>query len=267
MSLADGNISIKLSDLTPDWLQKNYLPGFSFVDLCNKPYPESFFETHLQNAVAKLEKLCDICILTREIRNEVHDYHIQDYMNWGWLGLYQVPVQRVLKFRGMYPLSTRGVEYPNEWINIRGDSGQITIVANHGSLASLTIGQGGMFLPILYNQGAGHIPDLWYVDYVAGMDPENLPRPIVEAIAKLACMDILSIFSDLTRPIGISSESASIDGLSQSTSYTVPAFQGRLTRYESDLYGPPGKSQELSMTSGLLKQIRDFYRPINMESL
>lgn len=265
MALADGNISIALSDLDPDWLKANYLTGLEFVDAKGKPYPPSFFETHMQNAVRTIEMLCDITILELTITSEEHDYHAQDYLQWGWLQLFKVPVKSVTKLRGVFPLGVSIVTYPGEWIQIRGDAGQINVVPNQGALGSVIIGQGGDFLPVLYG-GISSIPNLWQVDYVAGMDPDNLPREIVEVIAKMACIDILTIMSDLVRAIGVSSESASIDGLSQSMSYQLPAFQARIARYTEELYGPNGKSQEMTMTSGKLKQLYDKYRPINMVS-
>lgn len=266
MALADGKIAIKLSDLTPTWLKANYLTGLEFVDKDGVAYPDDVFETHMQNAVVKLEKLCDITILPLTIKAEEHDYIVTDYLNWGWMQLYKVPVKMVTELRGVYPLGTNVVKYPNEWIQVNGESGQINVVPTQGAIGAVIIGQGGDFVPIMYG-GVSRVPNLWQVDYVAGMDTNEMPRMIVEALAKLACMDLLSIFSDLTRPVGVTSQSASVDGLSQSQSYAVPAFQARLQRYEADLYGPQGKQQDLTMTSGLLKQIQNAYRPMTLASL
>lgn len=265
MTLADGNIAIRLSNLTPQWLRDNYLTGLLFVDANNKPYPDAFYETHMQNAVSKIERLCDITILELTINSEEHDYHINDYLSWGWLQLWKVPVRQVTRLRGQYPGGSSVVEYPGEWISIRGEAGQINIVPNMGALGAVTIGQGGDMPVVMGNVST--VPNLWLVDYVAGMDPDNLPRMIVEALAKMACIDLLGILSDLIRPIGVSSESVSADGLSQSMSYQAPAFASRITQYTSDLYGPAGKQQDMAMTSGLLKQILDAYRPINMASV
>lgn len=265
MALADGNIAITLAELTPGWLKANYLTGLKFVDNLGVEYPDSVFETHMQNALVKLEKLCDITILPITISREAHDYVVSDYMNWGWMQLYKVPVKMVTRLRGVYPVGG-AIEYPNQWIQVNGESGQINLVASTGNLGGMIIGQGGTAMPLIYG-GVSHVPNLWEVDYVAGMDTDNMPRMIVEALAKLACMDLLAVFSDLTRPIGVTSESASVDGLSQSMSYAVPAFQARLQRYEADLYGPQGKDQNLTMTSGLLKQIQNAYRPMSLTSL
>jgi hypothetical protein len=264
MSLADGNITITLSELTPSWLKANYLTGLEFVDRDGVDYPDSFFETHMQNAVRKLEELCDLCVLEKTIRGESHDYRSSDFLAWGFLQLFKVPIRRVTAMRAVYPVGTSIATYPNDWIQLT-ENGQVQLVPQRGSLGSAVIGQGGDLLPVLFS-GVGHLPHLWEADYVAGFDPENMPRTIVEAIAKLACIDILTIMSNLARPLGLNSESLSIDGLSQSQSYQAPAFKTQLDQYTADLYGPMGK-QPLHTTSGLLKQIVDYYRPLNMASL
>src|SRR6202020_1020407 len=147
-------------------------------------------------------KLCDICILELTITAEQHDYHVTDYMNWGFMQLFKVPVKQVNKLRGVYPLGVNVVESPTEWIEIRAEAGQINVVPNQGALGSVIIGQGGDFLPIVYGS-ISNVPNLWQVDYVAGMNPDDMPRMIVEAIAKMACVDVLRVMSDLTRPIGV----------------------------------------------------------------
>lgn len=99
------------------------------------------------------------------------------------------------------------------------------------------------------------------------MDPADFPRDVADAIAKLAVVEMLSIASDLVRPIGIASESLSIDGLSQSQSYLAPAFKQRIDRYSMDLFGPDGKDQFGRVTGGLLRTIHDYYRPPNLSAL
>lgn len=265
MSLADGDTNIKLSDLTPTWLKENYLTGLQFLDTAGMPIGDTFFDTHLQNAVRKLETICDISILELVITGEQHDYRIGDFYAYAFLQTYKQPVREVKKVRAVYPVGNSIAEYPDEWIQIT-PNGQINLVPQRGALGNTILGAGGDFLPLMF-AGLSYVPSLWEIDYTAGMDSDNLPRMVVEAIAKLAAIDVLAIMSDLTRPIGINSESLSIDGLSQSQSYQAPAFQARIERYKEDLYGPQGRAQELAVTSGLLKQILDYYRPINMASL
>ena len=156
--------------------------------------------------------------------------------------------------------------FPDEWIRLEEDHGQIHLVPSRGSLSQIIIGQGGDFLTLIFG-GISYMPSLWEVDYTAGMDVEDIPRIIVEAIMKYAAIEVLIIASDLVRPIGVTSESISLDGGSQSMSYSQPAFDARIKKYMGDLYGPEGKQQELMTTSGLLKQIHDQFHSFNLASL
>jgi hypothetical protein len=266
LTLADGNTELALADLTPQWLKSNYLKGLTLVEADGSEYPNSFYETHLQNAARKIEKITGVSILEETIIGEAHDYRVGDYVEYAFLQLFKAPVRSVENMRAVYPLGDTIQSFPNEWIRLEAMHGQIHLVPSGGSLSNVIIGQGGDFLPLIYG-GLSYMPNLWEVDYTAGFDPENFPREVAEAIAKLACIDILSIASDLIRPIGINSESVSIDGLSQSQSYMAPAFKQRIDRYVFDLFGIEGKAQDAKTTSGLLRQIHDYHFAFNLASL
>ncbi len=265
-TLSSGKPTITLEELTPKWLRDNYLTGLTLCDEKDKPYGDPFYETHLMNAARHIEGLCDIAIVEEVIQAEEHDYRIGDYMTYAFMQLFKSPVRRVDEVRAVYPLGQTIQVFPQEWIRLEPLHGQIHLVPSRGSLGQIIIGQGGDFLPLIYG-GLSYLPNLWQVDYTAGMDPENLPRDVVEAIAKMAALDVLTVMSDLVRPIGVASESVSIDGLSQSMSYLAPAFQQHIVRYTDDLYGPAGKSQNMRTTGGLLRQIHDQYRGFNLASL
>jgi hypothetical protein len=266
MSLATGEITLELASLTPEWLKANYLAGLTLCDETGVEYPDSFYETHLQNAVRKIEQVTNVSILEETLTGEQHDYRVGDYMQFAFLQLFKAPVRSVETLRAVYPLGQTIQEFPDEWIRLEAMHGQIHLVPSSGSIGNIIIGQGGAFLPLLYG-GVTYMPSLWEVDYTVGFDPDDFPREVAEAIAKMACVDILSIASDLVRPIGVNSESVSIDGLSQSMSYQAPAFKQRIDRYLFDLYGIEGKSQEFKTTSGLLKQIHDYHFGFNLASL
>ncbi len=266
MTLAEGTTELALSELTPKWLKENYLTGLKLVDETGAEYPDAFYETHMQNAVRKIEKITTVSILEETLTGEQHDYRVSDYMQWAFLQLFKAPVRSVENLRAVYPLGETIQSFPDEWIRLEAMHGQIHLVPSSGSLGNIIIGQGGSFLPLIYG-GLSYMPSLWEVDYTVGFDPDDFPREVAEAIAKWACIDILSIASDLVRPIGINSESVAIDGLSQSQSYLAPAFKQRIDRYNQDLYGPEGRNQEFKTTSGLLKQIHDYHFAFNLASL
>ena len=266
MTLATGITTIALSTLTPNWLKKNYLTGLKICDADGQEYSNDFYETHMMNAVRRIEGITNVSILENTIVGEEHDYRVGDYMIYSCLQVFKTPVRSVSRISAVYPLGQVIQEFPPEWIRLEALHGQIHLVPSRGSLAQIILGQGGAFLPLIYG-GLSYLPALWAIDYIAGMDPEDLPRDVVEAIAKLAAIDILTIASNLIRPIGVTSESVSIDGLSQSQSYQVPALIQHIGRYTEDLWGPNGKQQDMKTTSGLLRQIHDQFFGFNLASL
>lgn len=266
MTLANGNTTIGLAALTPQWLKSNYLVGFRLTDETGKELPDSFYETHMQNAVRKLEKITDVSVLEATIVSERHDYRLTDYTTFSFISLFHSPLRSVSEVRAVYPVGSVIQTFPVEWLQLERLHGQVHIVPTKGPLASMIIGAGGDFLPLIYG-GLTYLPNLFEVDYVAGMDPLDLPREVVEAIAKLAAVDILVHASNMARPLGVGSESVSLDGLSQSQSYTVPAFQAQILQYMRDLYGPDGNPGAIRSTTGLLRMIHDTYVGTNLASL
>ena len=265
-ALSKGKTEIKLTDLTPKWLKDNYLTGLTFCDADGKELPNEFFETHMMNAVRRIEGIANISILEKVLTAEEHDYRVGDYQMFAFLQLFHFPVKRVEAVRAVYPLGLTIQDFPKEWFRVEESHGQIHLVPSRGSLGQIILGQGGDFLPLIYS-GLSYLPHLWEIDYVAGMDECDMPRDVVEAIAKYASIEILTIMSDLIRPIGVSSESVSLDGMSQSQSFQLPAFQQRINRYIFDLYGIEGKQQDLKTTSGLLKHLYDQFHGFNLASL
>jgi hypothetical protein len=263
MALGDP---IAFADLTPDFLKKNYLTGLSFCDATGQELGDEFFCHHMNVAMRKLQDITQISVMEEAINAEPHDYYINDYTTYAFLQLFKWPVLSVEQVRAVYPAGQTIQVFPNEWVRLTVEHGQIHLVPSRGTLGQIIIGQGGDYLPLIYS-GLTYLPALWEVDYTVGFDQDDIPPGIAEAIMKLASVEILTIASDLIRPLGVTSESVSMDGLSQSQSYTVPAFQQRINRYIFDLYGIEGKNQTLKTTSGLLRQLHDQYHGFTLASV
>jgi hypothetical protein len=246
-------------DLTPDFLKVNYLTGLTLLGADNRELPRVFFQHHLDQAAAKLEEIAMICVTERTVTGEKHDFHITDYAAFGFVPLFLVPVLSVSEVRAVFPTGQTIQTFPSDWIRLETSRGQIQLVPVSGSLAQLQMGQG--FDVVIFNS-AKYLPHLWEVDYTAGFDQTQVPRTIVEAICKLAVIDILTIMNNTVQPIGIQSQSLGVDGLSESRSFEKPAFKAMLDRYTEDLYGNPSKPG-----SGLIAEIRNTYNGINFVSL
>ena len=97
---------------------------------------------------------------------------------------------------------------------------------------------------------------------MTGFDNECVPRIIVDAMMMLAAIKLKLVAGDFVRPVGVNSESISIDGGSQSRSYASTAFAGIIEQYRKTLFGDPSVKND----DGLLQLIRNNYRGIPMVS-
>ena len=97
-----------------------------------------------------------------------------------------------------------------------------------------------------------YIPDYWRVQYITGWDVDQMPMDLINLLGKLASFGPLNIAGDLVLGIaGVSGQSLSIDGLSQSISTTASAtsagYSARLIQYQ----------KEIKETVGRLKLVYD----------
>ena len=186
-------------------VKDNYLFGIDLSDANGNPLPEGLFVHYVNSAVDYIQNLLDITISDTEC-TERHDYLRSDYQNWGFIQLDHNPVKEVKRLTLMYG-NQRSVEIPLDWIQLDKLTGQITLFPSAGSANSLIIGQTGMLFG--FQSQWNYAPQLWEVEYVAGIDEKDPIMPLEllkEAIAKRACCGILNVWGDLiigsTRVVG-----------------------------------------------------------------
>jgi hypothetical protein len=98
------------------------------------------------------------------------------------------------------------------------------------------------------------IPNYWYVQYETGFPLDKIPADLMNLIGMLASIPLLAISGDLILQ-GMSSNSLSIDGLSQSVSApSTGAYGARINEYR--------KSIDLT-----IERIRMTYSGINFSVL
>lgn len=249
----DYSTHMALEDLDAHYFKEVYLTGFTFYGSDGQPLPNAFFEEHLKNALGRLEQTTQIDVLTRVNKSEKHDFRYSDYSSFGFIQLFKKPTISVEQIRFNLPASATAQVFPKEWYRVNKAGSQINLVPTAGGINNFIFVEGGAFLPIIFSGYYAEIPQAWEIDYTSGFDQCKMPRLITQAIAKLAAMEIFIELSDLVRPLGISSQSLSVDGLSQSKGYVTPAFKSRIDQYKEDLWGPLGTGK------GLIDQIIDTY--------
>lgn len=227
---------ISCEGLTRDELVTNYMFGIELKDQKGNPFPESLIISYLNSAISYAEGLFDICLTKQEVIDECHDYERSDYMNWGYIQLFKRPVQKVKRLQLMY--GTRpSFEVPLEWLKIDKMGGKIQMFPSSGNSNALIINQSGVIFGL--NQQWGYAPQMWSVDYEAGMTAKDIPPELKELIYKQATCNIMTVWGDLILGAGIASQSISIDGLSQSIGTTQSAMYGgasaRVESYRQDI--------------------------------
>lgn len=214
-------------------LKARYLFGLDLTNDAGEPMPDSTYEHYILTAIRWFEHTLDISILPTQFV-EKHDYHIQDFNAFQFIQLDQYPVIEVSEFRVQYPSGQNVVQFPEEWFRVNYEEGHIQIIPTAGTLSEMLIGQGGSFLPAIYN-GLQHLPQLFEITYTAGFADGRVPRNIVDLIGMFACLGPLNVFGDLIAGAGIASISLSLDGLSQNVATTSSAtnagYGSRIIQY------------------------------------
>lgn len=243
-----------LQVMTVAQLKARYLFGVSLTDDAGNPLPDSVFEHYILSAIEVIEHELDIPILPTSFLDEKSDYYRSDYPHYNIIQLENYPVIEVSAFRVQYPSGQNVIEFPLEWVRLDKHHGILRVVPTAGTLSQILIGQGGSFLPAIYN-GLDHLPDLFSVDYIAGFEEGQIPNNILDLIGKLASLGPFNIFGDLIAGAGIATLSVSIDGLSQNigttSSATNAGYGARIIQYGKDL-----KDQ--------IPMLRRFYKGIRM---
>ena len=247
--------------ISVDKLKAVYLFGIDIIDNNGVELPEETFQQYIDNAVGMLETYLDISILP-EIVVEDHDYHFDQYFNWGYLQLNKFPVIQLDSLNLTYLRNNQGepenvFTFPDAWIRLNNNDGLIRLVPNGRFPGNAQIDTSGFYNPyLLFTQAL--IPDVFRATYLAGFEDGKVPIAINQAISYMAAIQALIIGGNLVLGAGIGSSSLSIDGLSQSINTTQSAensaYSATITEYSNQLYGSNERER------GLLKTLMDYYK-------
>lgn len=236
-SVAGSGLAIQ-SVLTVPQLKQRYLFGVDLTDDAGNPLPDEVFQFYILSAIAWLEHELDINVLPTTYERELADYYRGDYQQFTIVQLENYPVLSIEEFAVEYPSGQNVIVFPDEWLRLDRHHGLLRVVPTAGTLSEILIGQGGSFLPAIYN-GMDHLPDLFAISYTAGFEDGELPFNLLDLIGKVASFGPFNIFGDLIAGAGIATVSLSIDGLSQSigttSSATNSGYGARLIQYQKEV--------------------------------
>jgi hypothetical protein len=240
------NIEFSKNDglvMSPSNLQNLYLAG---IPLC---YPnggrvsQELIKQKLLSAQKFLENYLSIKF-QKQIITEEQDFNKQEFTSWGYIRTV-FPINVAKKLEGRINNITQ-ITYPESWLSVK-DSNDSTrfrnlhIIPNtQGSTEQnqYSVVYSGI-APTIGYFGSNNIPNYWRVTYCTGWDADDLPYDLLDAVGKIAAIQVLAITGDLIFGAGVGNQSISIDGISQTYSTTKGggkgAFAGRIDQYKNEL--------------------------------
>jgi hypothetical protein len=243
--------------ITPKELRRRFLFGVDhFTDVNGETISDETLKDYISIATDMLEKDLDIKITPHTIEEE-KDYFKNDYDDWGYLLLNEVPVRKITSLVAKYP-DNAILDYPEQWFKLRKEDGILRLLPGIGSYNSFMVTGGGQLLPEIFKYRST-VPQLFVVTYEAGFEDGKIPMAVNAAIGLLAAIFALNILGDIVLGAGIAASSLSLDSLSQSINTTSSAenhaLSSKLKEYQKQLFGESINSPN----RGLIRSLRDYY--------
>jgi hypothetical protein len=235
--------------LTPAEVLELYLYG---LPLCLSDGRELSYDLIKQKifvAQNEIENFLQIKLFP-QIRRETANFHRNEFKSWGFLKT-NYPVVAPMLLEGFIG-NSKQVEYPSSWVNTkqefstRQDFG--TDFTNYrtihlipakdatGVYADVAIFYQGV-LPYTGYYGVQGIPNYWFISYLTGF--EVVPSVLIDLVGKYVAIQLLAILGDIMYQVGASSNSISLDGLSQNISLVRNArdglFGARINLYQTEI--------------------------------
>jgi hypothetical protein len=240
--------------MTVQQLKDIYLFGVNLTNDFGEPFPDIMFEWSIRWAIAHVQRELDLLVKPTQLV-ELYDYILDEYLQWTFIKLRESPVIKVDRVSVKWPSNTEVITFPQEWIQLRPDIGQINIVPTSGTLSQVLLTAGGSFLPLVAS-GRDFVPNIIEVDYTAGFPDGECPIEIRDLIGKYATFGPLNVAGDLVAGAAVASKSISIDGLSQSINTTASAtnagYGARLIQYLKEI-------------KGVVPMLRRYYKGIRLQ--
>jgi len=224
-------------------LIEGYFFGIPLTNRFGQSLSPKVIEDKIMFAQAQVEDILGIK-LSYTLMKENRDYLRGDYETWGFLKM-GFPVVQALSLNGQYG-NTPVQKWPTNWMTVSKNSEEYLIgrsihIVPNGNGTIQANGFIGIF-PQLGFLAQDFLPNYWIVQYLTGMGV--IRGDLLDFIGKLAAIPLLAMLGDIVLGPGLTSQSLSFDGLSQTTtttkSATSSAYSARINQYINDLkYGLP----------------------------
>lgn len=228
----------------------SFLHGIPLTDTDGNPYSILQIKDKIKFATVQLEHFLNMKITEQQV-TEVQDYIYEEWINWSHVKLEQ-RINEIISFSG-YLNSTKVVDFPLSILTFKGKS--ISIVPSSNNVGALIWFNNAGAYPMLHS-GVNIVPNFWHITYKTGF--KIVPYDLLQAVCKMASIQILAVLGDILLGAGIASESLSFDGLSQSISTTQSAensaYSARIKQYANELKDD-------------LRRLSNYYRGVIFETV
>lgn len=247
--------------LTADDMRYNYLWGLDLIsnDSAFDHWIDSQSDYHVLSAVRDFERILSIDIIRRKYKTKPvagkdrkvdfwmegdasiytdeeypYDFDPDTWLNFGFLQLRHYPIIKVTRFELVGPTESSILDLLS-WMRVEKSSGQLHAFPRNQMLYGPFLGAYGTAL--LWQMK--RYPQGIEVDYETGFEnAASIPDDLRDVIGKWAACKMLNIIGDGILP-GFSSQSVSLDGLSESFSSTQSAtnayFGARINQYNKEI--------------------------------
>lgn len=262
-----------LYNLDACMLKKHYLwPVWSV--LSNGYYlPDSTLQHHIDNSISWAQRQIGVPFRQTRVRTlpfgedagsmvlgtdydetgDLIEWSEPDSQHWSTIRLPHTNIIRVLSVRGIYG-GRQVYRIPDVWVQ-RNEikNGFVRIrPTTTGSIANIIDGSGRFLdVTLLESLGMNFVPGFWAVDYDYGFEGGAIPRELCDVVMKKASILLLD---QLGQAIGrgLSSRSASVDGLSSQIS--------NVANSERTMFGALARRYEEELAPENLKDLRLYHK-------
>lgn len=232
--ISEFNLTNKLA-ISPSDLRANYLLGINLVTKSGESVSDHLISEKILDAQEQLEDILSLKLVAQVFEEQLAFYP-DDIFRVGFIKTSHT-VSCPIQLHGFVG-NIKMIEIPVNALSVRKPSDERFYSRNLYFLPvanSLFYGLASNYAMI----GPGtQVGNYWHVKYVTGW--KKPPRTLLSIVAKLASINLLTVLSDGLLPYpGATSQSVSLDGLSQSISTTNSSnsglFGARISQYLKDL--------------------------------
>lgn len=168
--------------------------------------------------------------------DEPYDFDPQEWSQYGFVQLRHWPVIRVYRAVWLSPVQGKIIDMVEQkWLRVEKQFGQIRMFPTQG----VTYGPFSVYGQFWTGMGARRYPGAFEFDYETGYENSDfVPEGLRSTVAKYATIKALAAIGDGILA-GFSSQSVSLDGLSESFSSTQSAtsayFGARIKQYSDEI--------------------------------